>query len=270
MAELVTPEGRIVKGHPMKRVGITKKNEAGQDVKKMIDGPNGTQVQATETFVAFAIPKNGSTDWKTTPWGQVINAQALQDWPNGETNTPTFSWKIIDGDSQIPNKNMNKPCDQEGYPGNWVLILSTQIPYKCFKNGNYTDALIDVNEIKTGDYGRFKIVTTGNNAPRGKTPGMYMNPVLFSMDREGALIVGTSEHNAADAFGGGATTTQPPAAQAPAADVPPPPATDIVDNAGNPPPPPAAEPMWIYNGQPHPRSFFAGWTDEQVNTLPRA
>ena len=111
-------QGRLISGHPMLQYDVIDPNTKQPKVK---DG-----VKIVECGFGFAIPKNGSTDWRQTWWGQQIEAIAKADFPNGEWQRPDFSWKIIDGDSTIPNKKGNKPCDMEGAPGNWVIWPKTQ------------------------------------------------------------------------------------------------------------------------------------------------
>ena len=54
---LLTPEGRIVGGHPMARKALV--NEKTKQ--PILDS---TGAQAYETYIGLAIPKNGATDFK--------------------------------------------------------------------------------------------------------------------------------------------------------------------------------------------------------------
>ncbi len=195
-------EGRIVQGHPITRKPVTKDNAAGV-AEPVIDQTSG--LQATETFFAIAIPKNGVADWRQTPWGQQIAQQALADWPTGEHGAATFAWKIHDGDSTVPNRRGKVPNQRSGWAGNWIISLSTRLIVRAFHVGKYdpTQQIQNENEIKCGDYGRVLVQVKGN-AP-AQSPGMYINPVMFEMQRAGEIIVGEGT-SAADAFGGGAVT----------------------------------------------------------------
>ena len=54
-------------------------------------------------FFALAIPKNpGETHWNQTDWGKQIFAVGHAAHP-AVAQSPTFAWKIEDGDSVIPN-----------------------------------------------------------------------------------------------------------------------------------------------------------------------
>ena len=267
-------EGRIVCGHPLKRRPVTKTDPVTK-VQTPIMDPT-TNLQATDVYFAMAVPKNGTTDWRQTPWGAQIAAKAAADWPGGEHGHPAFSWKVTDGDSQIPNKAQKKPIDREGWPGHWVVHLTTRFAVQCYHVGNYDpmQQIQDDNTIKTGDYGRVAVGVKGN-AP-SLTPGVYLNPRLFEFTRAGELIISESGPSAAEVFGGGA----PGAAGAPGAPGTPgtlAPAPDFLTPGapgapGAPAPtPPIAEERFNYNGQVWTRSQLAasGWSDQQINTLPR-
>ena len=249
-------EGRIVAGHPMKANQRT--DDAGKPRFKVDGSP------MLSFFVALAIPKNGTTDWKQTSWGADIYAQAQADWKNNETAMPSFSWKIVDGDSTVPNKNNVQPCTKEGYPGHWVVSIDSNFPYSCHHPDKYApiDQIKDENVIKCGDYGRMMVSVVGNGATGTNTRGIYINPQFFILDRAGDLInTGSSVDVAAKmaALMGGAVSQ--PQVQ---------PAHDIVDNAGTPPPPPAGEEKRTYQGKAYTRGQLANWTDAQWATLPIA
>ena len=156
--EITTPVGRLVQGHPM--VPQIVKDDNGRPVLK----DDGTA--KTATFFAVAIPKNGTTEWKQTEWGQKIHAQAQADWPNGMWQQPSFAWKIVDGDSTVPNKNGKVPAQQEGFAEHWVLQCKTYLSDqpKCYHVGRYSPEQViqNKNEIKCGDYIRVVVTVEGN------------------------------------------------------------------------------------------------------------
>ena len=204
-------EGRVVCGHPLRRNLVTKEDPETKRQIPVMDLVTG--LQKTESYLAVAIPKNGSTDWRQTPWGAQIAAKALADWPNGEHGSALFAWKITDGDSVVPNRVGKKPCDREGWPGHWVMHLSTQFAIQCYNVGNYDplQQITDENAIKTGDYCRVSVGVRGNNP--SQSPGVYINPRLFELARAGEPIISESGPSAATVFGGaGATTVATPAA----------------------------------------------------------
>lgn len=255
--EIITPVGRIVGGHPMVMNDV--KDPRTGEIKMSADGVTPRK----ELYFGLAIPKNGETHWNQTSWGATIATTAATDWPNGEHGAATFAWKITDGDSAVPNKVGKKPCDKEGYPGHWVINLSTALPVKCYHVGNYDPMaqIQDKNEIKPGDYGRAAINVKGN-AP-SQSPGVYLNPTLFELTRAGELIVLDSGTSAAEAFGGNT-----PAAPTPAS-APVPPHTAILTPPPVPPVAPPAQHMFNVGGNQYTGSQLleAGWTQEQIDAL---
>ncbi len=224
MIDLLFPEGRIVAGHPMKGFQPTDNRTKQPKVKK--DG----MTPVTQWNFGLAIPKNGSTDWKTTEWGQkiVLAAQdAVEGYTNGEILSPHFSWKITDGDSAIPNKNGKKPCEQPGYAGHWVVFFSTEFAApKCFHKDKYDpmQQIQNPDEIYKGDHARVYATVRGNKP--SQTAGVYINPGMVSLERKGERIESQNDGPAAaSVFGSGAAPA--PATPAPTG-VTPPPATDLL------------------------------------------
>jgi len=295
MNEFVTPVGRIVSGHPM----IMRQNKDDKGIPKVqADGATPSK----SSFVALAIPKGPEQHWNQTEWGQKIWSEIMTSWPNGEYQMPTFSFKVEDGDSQVPNKKMKKNCDREGYPGHWIIKASTSIPYGSYHVGKYlpTDVIKVENEIKTGDYGRLNIMVKGNSSTQ--TPGIYINPNLFELSRAGVQIIAEGGADAASAFGGvapvipqGAQIDTAVAAQviaapvaahviaAPVAAQVVTPAADFVNGpppvAQTPPPvaapAPAPVPVQVKymgpDGKPYTMAQLVagGWTEAQVLALPQ-
>lgn len=261
MIEVLFPEGRLVAGHPMKSFTPTDDRTKQPKLKK--DGVT----KVTEWNIGVAYPKNGQ-DWKLTPWGQSIVAaarDAVEGYTNGETESPHFSWKVIDGDSTIPNKSGNKPCEQEGYPGHWVVFMKTELQApKCFHKDKY-DPMQQIQndaEIDKGDYVRVFCNVKGNKP--SQTAGVYINPVMVSLERKGQKIEsGYDGPSAASVFGGGAPAqvapTPAPSAPAPAT---PPPATDLLVT-----PPPVVEEKYSYNGAVYTKAQLLGmpgWSEELI------
>jgi len=273
-------EGRVVCGHPMTRRPVTKQDPATRQDVPVMDTVTG--LQSTDSYFAVAVPKAGETDWKQTPWGQLIYARACQDWPNGEHGAPDFSWKITDGDSHIPNKKGKKPVEREGWAGHWVVHCSTRFNVKCHHVGKYdpTQQIQEENQIKTGDYCRTLVGIKGNGPTQ--SPGVYVNPMLFELARAGQIIVSDGGPSAADAFGGrGATNaaaavpavTPQPGAAAAAPSAPVQPATDLVQPTA--PAAPAAPVEVKYldaGGNPFTEAqlLTAGYQPAQIQALARA
>lgn len=267
MAEVLLA-GRIVAGHPMKDQNRFDDN----GVKIIKDGK-----ELTQRYIGLAIPKNGQTDWKNTEWGRVFyleGTNAVNGYKNGEDQHPSFSWKITDGDSTIPNKRGKKPCEQQGYAGCWIVHISTELPYGCYHVGKYDpiQAIQNPDEITCGDNARVLVDVKPNRRKDGsaaKTPGIYVNPRLLELSSKGEPIVTEASGPSASAvFGGGAPAPTPaPAAAAPAT---PPPATDLLVT---PPPVAPVEEKYNVNGTVYTRSQLLnmpGWTEAHLAGLPRA
>ena len=262
MAEVLLA-GRIVAGHPMKDQNRYDDN----GVKIVKDGK-----EVTQRYISLAIPKNGSTDWKQTEWGRVFYSEGtnpVSGYKNGEDQHPSFSWKITDGDSTIPNKRGKKPCDQQGQPGNWIVSIATELPYGCYHVGKYDpiQAIQNPDEITCGDNVRVLVDVKPNRRKDGsaaKTPGIYVNPRLLELSSKGEPIVTEASGPSASAvFGGGAPApvapTPTPAAPAPAT---PPPATDLLVT-----PPPVVEEKYSYNGAVYTKAQLLGmpgWSEELI------
>ena len=237
MQEVLFPVGRLVSGHPMEPQQVTDNDD------KPVVGTDGQPV--TQRYVGVAIPKGTETHWNQTEWGAKIYAEAqdpVHGYPNGEIGQPSFSWKIVDGDSTVPNKKGNKPCEQEGYKGHWVVMMSTRIPYSCYHVGRYEpmQAIQNKAEIKRGDYCRVMCTVKGNKP--SKSPGVYINPQMFELSRAGIEIVSLGNTPPANAVFGVSAPVIPAGAavdnsvQTPAA----PPPTPAAAPATPPPPPPPA------------------------------
>lgn len=275
MTDIITPVGRLVSGHPMELHAALDNN--GQP-KFFKDGVT----PLTNGSIGIAIAKDGSTDWKTTTWGQQIVAAATAAWPNGQSGSPQFAWKVTDGDSTVPNKKGNKPCDREGYPGHWVLFTGGCFATPTYHAGRFQphEVIQNKDEIKRGDYIRLCFNVTSNGST--DSPGMYINAVMVELNRAGIAIISASAPDAAAAFGGSAgvlpagalvdtsvvapaASTPPPAPAAQEASAPPPPPPPAHDLAT--PPPAPVETQLTYNGvsKTNAEWLASGWSQPQID-----
>jgi len=238
-----------------------------------------------KTYIGLAIAKMGETEWRQTPWGALIYQEGITGYSNNETLRPNFSWKIDDGDSNIPNNNGKVPNQREGWPGHWILHMSTELPVQNYHRGRLEPIhmIQNKNEIKVGDYIRVlvQVKANGSSAQPAKTPGVYLNPTKVELYSPGQAIVLDGGMSAAEAFAAPAqlppgalvdtaiatpapvSTTPTPPAVAPAA-----PATDFLNPA--PPPPAAAAPkLYNVNGQQYTAAqlLAAKWTQAQIDAL---
>ena len=280
--DVLFPVGRFVMG------SMTDPQTTDAEGKPLVTktGPNAGQTRSN-FFFAVAIPKNGSAAWWDTEWGKKILAVGQAAFPQ-QWQSPKFAWKIEDGDSQIPNSNGHKPCEREGFPGNWVVRMGSGFAPKTLTAKG--DAAVDAASIKLGHY----IEVLGNVDGNGSAqqPGVYINHSMVAHSGFGPEIyVGPNPSQVGfgqAALPAGATTAPIAQFNAPqsverinmpqAGATPPAPSTPVVTQphtailAG--PPAPAAPP-----GPPAPagrvmlpaaqgfsyESYVAkGWNDEQL------
>ena len=279
----LTPVGRLVQGSLYK--GATTDAEGGPLVVKT--GPQAGQPR-TDYFFAIAIPKGPEPHWNQTDWGAKIWSVGQKSYPNGQANSPTFAWKITDGDSTIPNRAGRKPIEREGFKGHWVLSFSSGYAPKIY-NSNGTAPLLEEDAVKLGYY----IQVAGTCAGNGSTqqPGVYLNHNMVAHAGYGPeIVLGPDPRSVgfgqaplpagASATPVGGMSAPPPAAPPPAAApapaaVQPHPAflqpTAAPPAAAAPPPPPLppaapAAPtrkmLPAAQGASYEQMIGAGWTDD--------
>jgi hypothetical protein len=293
---ILFPVGRLVGGSVSQ--GRSTDYEGRPIVYK--SGDNIGQPRTEWNFgVAFA-KEAGHTHWANTAWGAIIWAAGHAAWPAGQGNAPGFSWKIQDGDSQVPNKKGKKPCEAEGYPGHWVVWFGGSNPPKTFNRDG--SSAIPPDTIKAGYFIQVAGSVAGNKSTGN--PGVYLNynmvaysafgtEIQLGMDAasvgfgQAPLPAGASEvpAGALAPVTVAAATPPPPGPPAPpstpAAVVPPPPLPTVPNTAilapaaptppATPPAPPAppaapvrqltALAMTTYDAY-----RAAGWSDEQLIT----
>lgn len=177
-----TPVGRLVMG------SLYKPQTTDADNKPLLvkNGPNAGQ-PTVRYFFAVAVPKNpGEQHWASTEWGAKIWETGHAGFPQGQANAPTFAWKVVDGDSQIPNTKGKKPCDREGYPGNWVISFSSGFPPKIY-NRDGSAAIVEPDAVKLGYY----VQVNGDVDANGNSmkPGVYINHNMVALSAYGPEIV---------------------------------------------------------------------------------
>lgn len=230
-----TSVGRIVQGDPWTLApqtdtdGRPKLYKSGKDQGK----------QMVQTYIALAIPKNDPL-WPATD--AVLRSESASAWPSlfpqgptGPCALPTFSMKVIDGDDATPHIDPKtgttwRYCDKEGFPGHWILKLSSGYLPKVYERtaaGTHIE-VTDKARLKRGDYVRVAASTKSND--NIQKPGIYVNIEMIELAGTGDAILGGGL-DAATAFGA-APVALPPGA------TPLPPAV-----GGFTPPAPAAAPM---------------------------
>ena len=147
-----------------------------------------------------AFPKAGEAHWGHTEWGQKILQEAATAYPN-MYRSPSFSWKIQDGDSTIPNRKGNAPVNQEGYPGNWVVWFNQSwAPKLCDAKGFQLD---NAEKISAGNYIQPYASVKGNGVESkpAQTPGVYINPLAVAFIGFGEPIMSFDVDTTAVGFG---------------------------------------------------------------------
>lgn len=265
-----TPVGRLVMG------SLYKPQTTDADGKPLVvkSGPNAGQPKVTY-FFALAIPKNpGETHWSQTPWGATIYKAGSEAFPQA-CQAPSFAWKVVDGDSTIPNKKGIAPITREGYKGNWVISFSSGFAPKIYNNDG-SQAIVEPDAVKLGYFVQVNADVDGNGS--NQNPGVYINHSMVALSAYGPEIVVGADASSVG-FGqaplpAGATTT-PPAAFTPPAQPAPVAAAPAPMPTPNPaflqPPVPAAPPVAPVaparvmlppaQGATYEAMIAAGWTD---------
>lgn len=179
--ELLTPIGRIVQGSLY--TGATTDAENKPLVYKT--GANIGQPRVNFWF-ALALQKKAEQHWNQTEWGQKIWAVGHAGFPDGRANAPTFAWKVIDGDSQIPNGQGKRPCDNEGFAGHWILKFSGAFAPSLFDSKGVLP-LTEPNAIQLGDYIQVYGYIEDNRS--NQQPGVYLNHSMIAHSGYGQRIV---------------------------------------------------------------------------------
>ena len=186
---ITSPVGRFVMG------SAYKPRDKDAEGKPLVikNGPNIGQPRV-DFFIALAISKGAERHWAETPWGQQIWAFGHQAFPQA-AQSPIFAWKIEDGDSQVPNRKGRKPCDNEGWKGNWVLKFSGGFAPKIYQLGNGgVEQVVTPGFMKTGYYGEVAFSVGSNNSQ--SQPGIYLNHSMICFRGYGPEIVSGPDANA--------------------------------------------------------------------------
>lgn len=179
--DLLSPIGRFVRGSLYDR-----QTNIVEGQQRLIKTGINAGKPANRYFFALAIQKKEKS-WQETGWGKKIFDIGKLAFPNGQYLNPTFSWKIQDGDSEIPNKAGKKNLDQEGYPGHWILNFSTSLEFKITRdNGHSLDP--EPGSVQRGDYIEVYASVSSNNSIQ--QPGIYLNPRVVNFAGHGKRILG--------------------------------------------------------------------------------
>ena len=278
MTDILTPVGRMVYGDCFKA------NTTDAEGKPLVVkfGANAGQPRV-DYSIGIAIPK-------TDPGYPALRAQidqvARASFPHlfdqqGNCSFPTFAFKITDGDSQVPNRRGNKPCDQIGYAGNWILNFSNGFAPKVVTAGGES-SITDPEGLKRGYFIRIVGSVKGNGSEN--QPGVYLNHSMVEMVAYGEVIETGPDAKAilgatpiTTPLPAGASATPLAPTTAPGAGYYSTPGTlektstgDYLDpNAPPPPPPPAPEMTYPLGGKQYTMDQLiqAGYTLKQIEAL---
>ena len=218
------PIGRLIQGS----VGRAQEKDSDGKPYLIKNGPKAGQ-PTVKYYIGVAIPKQPNEQtmvhegvtypgWVQSDWGKQIWTVGQTAFP-GIANSPTFAWKIDDGDSMVPNTKGKRNCDNPNMRGCWILHCSTSLPIKaCNADGS---AAIDAAQIKCGYYVQVAIMVQGNSS--SQKPGIYLNPEAVALAGVGEEIVQGMDTSSVG-FGGGVL---PPGATLPPNLLTPPPAAGI-------------------------------------------
>lgn len=135
----------------------------------------------------IAIPKEaGHTHWNQTAWGAQIWEEGKVGGPNVH-HLPSFSWKIADGDSNVPNKAGNKPCEQEGYKGCWVVWFQANDFVVPVYNANGTQIIAEPGTVKPGYWVQVRFECDYNNST--ESPGVYLQQKMVAYSAPDTEII---------------------------------------------------------------------------------
>jgi len=151
--------GRLVQGNVLEP---QTKNMQGAPLTDLQGNPK------VQYFIAVAVLK---TDAEMLKEYAKIQAIAVAGFPGGETQAPTFAWKIIDGD-QPPHSS------KEGFAGCYVFRFTSGFQYSAYTEGGERQ-ITDPNELKRGNYLRVTFTAAPNKS--NIKPGIYLNTTFVEL-----------------------------------------------------------------------------------------
>lgn len=268
-------------------------------------GPDQGKPRTSIDF-GVAIPKTPGQHWASSEWGAKI-WQAGHAGVSNAGQIADFAWKIVDGDdARVPPLKPNKPQgkapnQRPGYPGHWVLSLSSSFAPQIVDGtqGDRFPAIVQPGAVMPGDIVQVRGNVQYNNSVGN--PGVFLNHevVCFSgyhpdgriasggvdvasVGFQTGLVAGAQAAPAGTAAVPGAVAPPAAAAAPPATYAPPPvvvaapavvapPAVAVAPNPNFAPPPPVvvappvATPQRVMlpaaGGVPYEEFIKSGWTD---------
>lgn len=265
--KVLTPVGRIVSG------SLYNFSTKDYNNKPLLDDDGKPYV---EYFFALAIPKGSETSWEQTEWGSHI-AVYTQKLYGGQI-PQNFTWKINDGDSQIPNAKGTRNCDKEGFARHWILSFKSRFPAPIFDCGAPGMPALEVKDaVLPGDW-----VQVRAGLARSKkiaNPTHFLNQEMVGFIKHGERIHTFELEDPNEVFQavqpstpasvlGVATSVYVPPVNAVTPIIPTVPHTQILNPPAFTPPPPVAPPAKqmtaLAQGAPYEAWIQKGWTDASL------
>jgi hypothetical protein len=186
-----TPTARLVQG------SVYESRSADQDGQPYIYKTGAKAGQPySKFFIAIAIPKNPGIPWENETWGQMIMQTAKAASPASFDPTTglliqgrPMNYNVIDGDSQIPSPQAHKkPCDNEGFPGHWVLRCNKN-DYAPVTSHFVNGVAVPLTEqiIKRGHYVQVRVAVRPNSDHRN--PGVFLQHNMINHVGYGPEII---------------------------------------------------------------------------------
>jgi hypothetical protein len=204
---ITSPVGRIVAG------SLYKPNDKNFDGKPLVSQSGQARVNF---FFALAIPKGTERHWGETSWGRPILEVGARAFPQAYQRQD-FAWKIEDGDSQQLNKRNRRPCDQDGYPGNWIIKFNSGFAVPIYRQdgGDFVQEMTP-DFVKPGYF--VEVCFNVDSNKQQNNSGVYINPSMVCFRAYGPEIIFGPDVNEAG-FGQGqlpaGATLAPPASSIP-------------------------------------------------------
>lgn len=208
---IMTPVGRLVSGSVDQPQIVTDPTTR----QPKLDAQGQQQV---EYYIGVAIPKGQEGHWAHTEWGAILWQVGHAAFPGGQAQRPDFAWKVIDGDSTVPNKNNVVPNTRDGFAGHWVLSFKTGFAPQMV-NADGSQAIAG-QDFYRGCYVQVLATTRGNGS--AQSPGIFLNTQIVALSGHGERIA-TGPDAASAGFGQAqapAAMSQVPVAQNVAANIP--------------------------------------------------
>jgi hypothetical protein len=280
MIELQLPVGRLLTGDLYKGVPVMD----DRTKQPVLDGQGAPRIAFK---ASIGIAKGTEQHWSQTEWGAKLYSEGATSWPapGNQYLTPSFSWKIHDGDQPWIN-DAGETVESPERKGHWIVRMSrTWAPLLCDSEGK---TLVQDGAIYPGCFVQAVITAVSNKSP--KTPGIYVNPEVVALIYHGERLnharVDVSKYKFGGAMPPGASVTPLAGAQiAPVAQqvnpafnaiqpqIPVPQvlapnyavlAPPVAMTISSTPPPPSGPQMTALAQGPYEAYIKIGWTDEQL------